>query len=52
MLGGLALGGVLGVGTVVYALAIGPLTQLALPWFIVDLPSGPAVAQPAPSETR
>ena len=52
VLGGLVLGGVLGVGTVVYALAIGPLTQLALPWFIVDLPSGPAVAQPAPSETR
>ena len=52
VLGGLALGGVLGVGTVVYALAIGPLTQLALPWFIVDLPSAPAVAQPAPSETR
>ncbi len=34
---GLLLGGVLGVGTVVYALAIGPLTQLMLPWFTVDL---------------
>lgn len=34
---GLALGGVLGVGTVVYALTIGPLTQLMLPWFIVDV---------------
>lgn len=32
---GLALGGVLGVGTVVYALTIGPLTQLMLPWFLV-----------------
>jgi uncharacterized membrane protein YczE len=34
---GLLLGGVLGVGTVAYALAIGPLTQLMLPWFTVDL---------------
>ena len=31
MLIGLLLGGVLGLGTVVYALAIGPLTQLLLP---------------------
>jgi uncharacterized membrane protein YczE len=38
---GLLLGGVLGVGTVVYALAIGPLTQLMLPWFTVDLSRGP-----------
>jgi uncharacterized membrane protein YczE len=37
---GLALGGVLGLGTVVYALAIGPLTQLMLPWCLVDLPEG------------
>ncbi len=34
---GLLLGGVLGVGTEVYALAIGPLTQLMLPWFTVDV---------------
>lgn len=34
---GLLLGGVLGIGTVVYALAIGPLTQLMLPWFTVEL---------------
>lgn len=34
---GLVLGGVLGVGTVVYALAIGPLTQLMLPLFTVDV---------------
>ncbi len=33
---GLALGGVLGVGTVAYALGIGPLTQLFLPWFLVE----------------
>ena len=42
---GLLLGGVLGLGTVVYALAIGPLTQLMLPWFTVDV-LAPA-AQPA-----
>lgn len=35
---GLLLGGILGLGTVVYALAIGPLAQLMLPWFLVDLP--------------
>lgn len=34
---GLLLGGVLGVGTVVYALTIGPLAQWMLPWFLVDL---------------
>ena len=33
---GLLLGGVAGLGTVLYALAIGPLTQLMLPWWIVD----------------
>ena len=35
---GLLLGGSAGVGTVLYALAIGPLTQLMLPTWIVDLP--------------
>ena len=35
---GLALGGALGLGTVLYAVAIGPLAQLALPWFTVRLP--------------
>jgi uncharacterized membrane protein YczE len=34
---GLSLGGVLGLGTVLYALAIGPLTQLMLPFWIVAL---------------
>lgn len=34
---GLALGGVLGLGTVVYALAIGPLTQAMLPGLTVEL---------------
>lgn len=35
---GVLLGGTFGVGTVLYALAIGPLIQLCLPWF--RLPSG------------
>jgi len=35
---GLLMGGVLGVGTVLYALAIGPLAQLMLPWVLVHLP--------------
>lgn len=34
---GLLLGGVAGVGTVVFALAIGPITQVLLPIFVVDL---------------
>ncbi len=34
---GLLLGGVLGLGTVLFALAIGPLTQLMLPSLIVEL---------------
>ncbi|MBY9075717.1 hypothetical protein K1X13_12865 [Nocardioides sp. WL0053] len=34
---GWLLGGVVGAGTVLYALAIGPLVQLLLPRFIVDL---------------
>lgn len=42
---GLLLGGKLGLGTVVYALAIGPLTQLMLPWFTVDVMA--PVADPA-----
>ncbi len=34
---GFALGGALGIGTALYALAIGPLAQLMLPWFTIDL---------------
>ena len=41
---GLALGGALGVGTVVFALTIGPITQLLMPWFLVQLPASPATA--------
>jgi uncharacterized membrane protein YczE len=35
---GTVLGGTLGLGTVVYAVAIGPLVQRLLPWAIVELP--------------
>lgn len=47
---GIALGGAIGLGTVLYALAIGPLTQLWLPTFTVDLEPGAAtpVLDPAP----
>ncbi|MCW2814795.1 MAG: hypothetical protein JWN84_2250 [Nocardioides sp.] len=38
---GLTLGGVLGVGTVLYALAIGPITQALLPAFLVDVSAPP-----------
>ncbi len=41
---GWLLGGTLGVGTVVYALAIGPLVQVFLPRFTVTVPSSPAPA--------
>lgn len=35
---GWLLGGIVGLGTVVYALAIGPIAQWALPHFVVQLP--------------
>ncbi|MGW1176208.1 membrane protein YczE [Kitasatospora sp. NPDC002543] len=37
---GLLLGGTVGVGTVAYALAIGPMVQLFLPWCTVPVPAG------------
>jgi uncharacterized membrane protein YczE len=40
---GYLLGGSVGVGTLVYALAIGPLIQLCLPWFRVQPASRPVV---------
>ncbi|MDX6326946.1 MAG: hypothetical protein QOK15_3300 [Nocardioidaceae bacterium] len=43
VLTGLLLGGTIGLGTVLYALAIGPLTQLWLPSFTVDLTTGRCV---------
>ena len=45
---GLLLGGTLGLGTILYALAIGPLTQLWLPAFTVDVAPRPVdVVDPA-----
>jgi uncharacterized membrane protein YczE len=38
---GAVLGGTVGIGTVVYAVAIGPLVQRMLPWAIVELPERP-----------
>ncbi|WP_258229301.1 membrane protein YczE [Arthrobacter sp. HMWF013] len=44
---GWLLGGSVGIGTVVYALVIGPLVQLLLPWFMVPaLPANDAPAEP------
>ena len=40
VLAGWLLGGVVGLGTLLYAVSIGPLTQFFLPAFIVDLGSG------------
>lgn len=40
---GFLLGGTVGLGTVLYTLAIGPLVQLFLPWAIVELPARPSV---------
>lgn len=49
---GWLLGGSVGVGTVVYALAIGPLVQLLLPWFMVPAALPPApVAEPGTGES-
>jgi uncharacterized membrane protein YczE len=48
VLAGLVLGGTVGVGTVVYAIAIGPLTQLWLPALTVDL----AAAGRGPARSR
>ncbi len=47
---GLALGGALGVGTVLYALAIGPLAQLMLPVLTVPLVIAQAPTSPGGSE--
>lgn len=47
---GWALGGVLGVATIAYALLIGPLTQAMLPWFVVPL-GVPTGAEPAGAES-
>lgn len=44
---GWLLGGVVGLGTVLYTLAIGPLVQLMLPWCVLELPDR-AVVDEAP----
>jgi uncharacterized membrane protein YczE len=45
---GWLLGGLVGIGTVLYALSIGPLLQLLLPWLVVGPKAVPAPAlQPA-----
>ncbi len=41
---GLLLGGTLGLGTIAYALTIGPIAQWMMPWFLVDLAPRPGVA--------
>jgi uncharacterized membrane protein YczE len=47
---GWLLGGTVGLGTVAYALAIGPLTQAFLPWFTVDPVTPPG--RPASTAAR
>lgn len=47
---GFALGGTLGIGTLVYALAIGPVIQALLPWFD-RAPGSTASAVPALAQT-
>lgn len=50
---GWLLGGVVGIGTVLYALGIGPITQLLLPTFTVELrprPTSTNAAEDAPEE--
>ena len=48
VLAGVILGGTLGVATVLYALAIGPLTQLLVPYLVIHLPSDVPDALPVP----
>lgn len=46
LLAGWAMGGTVGVGTVLYALAIGPLIQLCLPWFRLTAGREKPLAEP------
>jgi uncharacterized membrane protein YczE len=46
---GIALGGTVGVGTVVFALAVGPVTQFFLPYLVVRLEA--PVVMPAPVQS-
>ncbi|WP_051452583.1 YczE/YyaS/YitT family protein [Actinospica robiniae] len=45
---GWLLGGDVGLGTVVYALIIGPLVHLTIPWLQLKLPESESAPQPAP----
>jgi len=45
---GVALGGTVGVGTVVFALGVGPVTQFFLPYLVVRLDAPIAAAAPRP----
>jgi uncharacterized membrane protein YczE len=49
---GFALGGSVGMGTVVYALSIGPLVQHLLPWMVVRLDEGDVPVQPTCGTSR
>jgi uncharacterized membrane protein YczE len=44
---GWLLGGTAGIGTVLYAVSIGWLIQLFLPWFTIDVPARRPLAQPS-----
>ena len=44
---GVLLGGVLGVGTILYAVAIGPLSQALLPVFVIPTELGSGSSAPA-----
>ncbi|MFI1110574.1 membrane protein [Streptomyces physcomitrii] len=46
---GWTLGGSVGVGTVAYALLVGPVTQFFLPWFAYRRDSGREAAAPGPA---
>jgi uncharacterized membrane protein YczE len=46
---GALLGGTVGIGTLVYALAIGPLAHVFVPAFATDVDPAPAAAPPAPA---
>ncbi|HBQ5709094.1 TPA: hypothetical protein MO638_002530 [Klebsiella pneumoniae] len=48
---GWLLGGKFGVGTVIYALSIGPLIQLCLPWFSQPVSRNPQPGQPSPGNS-
>jgi uncharacterized membrane protein YczE len=47
---GFLLGGAVGLGTVVYALAIGPLVHWMLPWFTVPIEAPPVSPSSLPAQ--